>query len=140
MTNVVPHIKNYLEPKARPEALDTRRADQNLTIFRDFKDCIDFSSNVFLSLAASGLLRMAFLDELARHPNFGLDTTSSRLLDGNSGYRETVKSEVAKFHHADEALIVSSNYKANGAIYTAILVREMQLSMTSWFTPAPMTA
>ncbi|KAF4463802.1 Pyridoxal phosphate-dependent transferase major domain [Fusarium albosuccineum] len=135
MPNVVPHIKDYLqaqEPKAPrmkespvfyrnlEEALDTRRADQNLIVFRDFKDGVDFSSNDFLSLATSGLLRMAFFDELAKHPNFRLGATSSRLLDGNSSYMETIEKEVAEFHNAEDSIIVNSGYEANGAIYTAI--------------------
>lgn len=102
------------------EALDTRRLDHNLVVFRDFTDGVDFSSNDFLSLATTGLLRMAFFDELAKHPNFRLGATSSRLLDGNSAYMETIEKEVAEFHNAEDAIIVNSGYEANGAIYTAI--------------------
>lgn len=135
MTNIVPHIKDYLQaqepiaPRMKDgpcfyrnleEALDTRRLDHNLVVFRDFTDGVDFSSNDFLSLATTGLLRMAFFDELAKHPNFRLGATSSRLLDGNSAYMETIEKEVAEFHNAEDAIIVNSGYEANGAIYTAI--------------------
>jgi 8-amino-7-oxononanoate synthase len=135
MPKVVPHIKEYLqaqEPQAPrmkdapvfyrnlEEALDTRRVDQNLIVFRDFKEGVDFSSNDFLSLATTGLLRDEFFEELNRHPNFRLGATSSRLLDGNSSYMETIEKEIAEFHNAEDAIIVNSGYEANGAIYTAI--------------------
>ncbi|RSL79985.1 hypothetical protein CEP51_006923 [Fusarium floridanum] len=135
MPKVVPHIKEYLqaqEPQAPrmkdapvfyrnlEEALDTRRVDQNLIVFRDFKEGVDFSSNDFLSLATTGQLRDEFFEELNRHPNFRLGATSSRLLDGNSSYMETIEKEIAEFHNAEDAIIVNSGYEANGAIYTAI--------------------
>ncbi|KAK4118951.1 class II aminotransferase/8-amino-7-oxononanoate synthase [Parathielavia appendiculata] len=102
------------------EELDVRRAEHSLVTLRTRRDAIDFSSNDFLSLASSGLLRMAFFDELARHPGFQLGSTGSRLLDGNNTYIEAVERELAAFHGAEAAIIVNSGYEANGAIFSAI--------------------
>lgn len=102
------------------EALDMRRTEHNLITLRKRKDQFDFSSNDFLSLAHSGLLRGAFFEELARHPNFKLGSTGSRLLDGNNNYIETVEQEIAEFHMAERATIVNSGFEGNCAIFSAI--------------------
>ncbi|KAK4450479.1 PLP-dependent transferase [Podospora aff. communis PSN243] len=102
------------------EELDARRADHSLVTLRMRRDEVDFSSNDFLSLSSTGLLRMAFFDELARHPNFEIGSTGSRLLDGNNTYIETIERELAEFHGAETALIVNTGYDGNGAIYSTI--------------------
>lgn len=81
---------------------------------------VDFSSNDFLSLSATGQLRTEFLAELARHPNFAIHAGGTRLIDGNYDYIEEVEQEIANFHRAETALLVNSGYDANVAIYTAI--------------------
>ncbi len=102
------------------ELLDTRRASHTLGPLRKPKGTIDFSSNDFLSLSSSGLLRQAFLDELARHPDFNVGATGSRLADGNLRYMEVLEAEIAAFHGGDRALVVNSGYDGNCAIYSAI--------------------
>ncbi|PMD13334.1 PLP-dependent transferase [Hyaloscypha hepaticicola] len=102
------------------EALDARRAGQNLATIHTWQYATDFSSNDFLSLSTNGLLRTEFLEELARNPNFQLGSTGSRLSDGNSSYIEDLEKEIAEFHGAESALMVNSGYDANGAIFCAI--------------------
>ncbi|KAL0942747.1 class II aminotransferase 8-amino-7-oxononanoate synthase [Colletotrichum truncatum] len=102
------------------EALDLRRSQHNLITLRKRKDNIDFSSNDFLSLATSGQLREAFLEELDRFPNFTVGSTGSRLLDGNSDYFEDLEDEIASFHGAERALIVNSGFEGNSAIFSSI--------------------
>ncbi|KAJ5007894.1 hypothetical protein K4K48_009656 [Colletotrichum sp. SAR 10_66] len=102
------------------EALDMRRSQHNLITLRKRKDNIDFSSNDFLSLATSGQLREAFLEELHRHPNFTVGSTGSRLLDGNSDYFEDLEDEIAAFHGAERSLIVNSGFEGNSAIFSSI--------------------
>jgi 8-amino-7-oxononanoate synthase len=102
------------------KALDTRRAEHNLITLRKRQNQIDFSSNDFISLGSSGLLRAEFLEELARQPNFSLGSTGSRLLDGNNDYIETIEKEVAAFHGAESALIVNSGFEGNCAIFSTI--------------------
>lgn len=106
------------------EALDVRRADH--AMFTRTKSAwkigkaVDFCSNDLLSLGLTGQLRTAFLEELARHPNFALYAGGSRLMDGNYDYIEEVEQEIADFHGAETALIVNSGYEGNCAIYTSI--------------------
>lgn len=102
------------------EALDIRRKDHNLITLRKRKDNIDFSSNDFLSLATSGMLREAFLAELAKFPDFTVGSTGSRLLDGNHDYFEDLEQEIADFHGAERGLIVNSGFEGNGAIFSSI--------------------
>ncbi|EQB54803.1 aminotransferase class I and II [Colletotrichum gloeosporioides Cg-14] len=102
------------------EALDMRRSQHDLITLRKRKDNIDFSSNDFLSLATSGQLREAFLEELHRYPNFTVGSTGSRLLDGNSDYFEDLEDEIATFHGAERSLIVNSGFEGNSAIFSSI--------------------
>lgn len=102
------------------EELDKRRADQGFNSLKSRNGIIDFSSNDILSLSSSGILRQAFLEELARHPNFPTGSTGSRLLDGNNSYIEKAEKEIAEFHSAESALLVGSGYEANSAVFAAI--------------------
>ena len=103
------------------KALDMRRTEHKLITLRKRKEGhYDFSSNDFLSLAASGLLRMAFFEELASHPNFQLGSTGSRLLDGNSDYIEKIEGEIAQFHGSETATIVNSGFEGNCAIFSTL--------------------
>ncbi|KAF5003215.1 hypothetical protein FDECE_10233 [Fusarium decemcellulare] len=101
-------------------ALDQRRADYSLLTLRRFENLVDFSSNDFLSLASSMLLRGAFLKELERNPNFAVGSTGSRISDGNNTYIESVEKQIADFHGAEAALLVASGYVANCAIFSAV--------------------
>ena len=102
------------------EALDGRRAEHNCFFLRRREGTIDFSSNDWLSLSSSGLLRETFLAELARHPEFSLGSTGSRLLDGNNSYIEALEQDIAKFHGAETSILLSGGYEGNVAIFSAI--------------------
>jgi 8-amino-7-oxononanoate synthase len=106
------------------EALDLRRADHSM--FTRTKStwklgqAYDFCSNDILSLGKTGIIRRAFLEELASHPDFMMYSGGSRLMDGNYSYIEEVEAEIAAFHGAETALIVGSGFEANMALYAAI--------------------
>ncbi|KAK4498683.1 hypothetical protein PRZ48_009193 [Zasmidium cellare] len=102
------------------EVLDQRRSSQNLATLHRWDHAVDFSSNDFLSLASNGILREEFLKEIARYPDFRLGSTGSRLLDGNNPYCEALEEEIATFHGAETAILVSSGYDANCAIFCGI--------------------
>lgn len=102
------------------ETLDLKRSQKTMITLRLRGDTVDFSSNDFLSVSSSGLLRMSFFDELARNPNFQLGASGSRLMTGNTEYFEHVEREVAAFHGAERALILMSGYEANGSIFSTI--------------------
>ncbi|KAG5936115.1 hypothetical protein E4U60_002737 [Claviceps pazoutovae] len=106
------------------EALDLRRVEHSMftcsTPAWKLGTGYDFSSNDTLSLARTGEIRRAFLDELDRHPDFLMHSGGSRVMDGNYPYIEQVEAEVAAFHGAETALIVGSGYEANMAIFAAV--------------------
>ncbi|PMD55260.1 PLP-dependent transferase [Hyaloscypha bicolor E] len=80
----------------------------------------DFSSNDFLSLSTSPVLRTAYLSELTSHPDFRLGSSGSRLLDGNSLYAETLEKEIAEFHGAEAALLFNSGFDANEGLFACV--------------------
>ncbi|KAH6668827.1 8-amino-7-oxononanoate synthase [Halenospora varia] len=81
---------------------------------------IDFSSNDFLSLSTSPLLKSSFLTELSNNPDFRLGSGGSRLLDGNSTYAENLETSIAEFHNAEAALLFNSGYDANTGFFSCI--------------------
>ncbi|KAI0104841.1 putative aminotransferase [Nemania sp. FL0031] len=106
------------------EALDVRRADHamftpNISAWKN-GDGVDFCSNDILHLGATGKVRAAFEEELARHPDYNLYSGGVRMLDGNYDYIQQVESEIADFHGAEAALIVNSGFEGNGAIFGAL--------------------
>lgn len=102
------------------ERLDKRRAERRSHAHSKAYEKVDFSSSDFLSLSSSGLVRMAFFDELARHPGFHLRNGSAPMLHGDNSYVETLEQELADFHGAEKGLMFSSSYDASGAIYKVI--------------------
>lgn len=83
-------------------------------------DAADFSSNDFLSLSTSPLLRSAFLVELAAYPDHPLGSGGSRLLDGNSGYAEALENTIATFHNAAAGLLFNSGFDANSGVFACV--------------------
>ncbi|KAF9134068.1 hypothetical protein BG015_003462 [Linnemannia schmuckeri] len=82
----------------------------------------DFSSNDFLGLARNPQLGARFLKELQSFPTHTppLGSTGSRLLDGNSRYAEELEDLIAKFHHAEAALIFNSGFDANVGFFSSV--------------------
>ncbi|KAF9200141.1 hypothetical protein BGZ49_009656 [Haplosporangium sp. Z 27] len=82
----------------------------------------DFSSNDFLGLARNPLLGSRFRKELDTFPSHSppLGSTGSRLLDGNSRYAEDLEEMIAKFHHAEAALIFNSGFDANVSFFSSV--------------------
>ena len=81
---------------------------------------IDFSSNDFLSLTTSALLKTAYLEELSSSPGFRLGSGGSRLLDGNSPYAEQLEAELAIFHGAPAGLLFNSGFDANSGFFSCV--------------------
>ncbi|KAA6413025.1 MAG: Pyridoxal phosphate-dependent major domain-containing protein [Lasallia pustulata] len=100
--------------------LDRQRVERRTHPHSKPREKVDFSSTDFLSLSSSGLVRMAFFDELARHPGFHLRNGGAPMLHGNSSYVETLEQELADFHRAEKGLMFSSGYDAAGAVYKVI--------------------
>ena len=82
---------------------------------------VDFSSNDFLSLATSPVLRKAFLHELTQNiSNFTLGSTGSRLLDGNCAYADELETAIARFHRAPAGLLWNSGFDANSGLFACV--------------------
>ncbi|KAG0647774.1 8-amino-7-oxononanoate synthase [Hyphodiscus hymeniophilus] len=81
---------------------------------------VDFSSNDFLSLTTSPLLKKYYLEELSSSPNFKLGSGGSRLLDGNSPYAEKLEEELASFHGAPAGLLFNSGFDANSGFFSCV--------------------
>ncbi|KAF9884544.1 synthase [Aspergillus nanangensis] len=84
------------------------------------QEMADFSSNDSLSLSSSGALTRAFLNQLKKHPNFTIGSTSSRILDGTKQYLLDLERDIAKFHGAEAAVFFNSGYDANVAVWSTI--------------------
>jgi 8-amino-7-oxononanoate synthase len=80
---------------------------------------VDFSSNDFLSLATNTQFRNDFLQALNAH-DFGIGSTGSRLLDGNSPFAEKLEHDIAQHHGAQTALLTNSGWDANVSIFTCL--------------------
>jgi 8-amino-7-oxononanoate synthase len=79
---------------------------------------IDFTSNDYLGLAGSDVLRQAAVDALVRGVPVG--SGGSRLLRGNHPEHEALESEAAAYFGAESALYFGSGYVANFAIFSTL--------------------
>ncbi|KAI1002457.1 8-amino-7-oxononanoate synthase [Podosphaera aphanis] len=85
-------------------------------------DLTDFSSNDFLSLSTSPLLRHIYLSSLndTAPSAFRLGSGGSRLLDGNSSYAEQLEAQIAEFHRGKTALLFNSGFDANSGFFACV--------------------
>ena len=102
------------------QILERRRGESRLRSLKASPpNSVDFSSNDFLSLANSSILKDTYLRELQSH-DFKLGSTGSRLLDGNSNYAEKLESDIASFHGGEAGLLTNSGFDANVSIFACI--------------------
>ncbi|PCJ10544.1 MAG: 8-amino-7-oxononanoate synthase [Rhodobacteraceae bacterium] len=78
----------------------------------------DFSSNDYLGLAGSDLLRDAATAALARGVPVGAG--GSRLLRGNDSEHQVLEREAAKFFGTEAALFINGGFTANLAIFSTL--------------------
>ncbi|OKL63199.1 hypothetical protein UA08_01141 [Talaromyces atroroseus] len=112
--------------QAFQQALDHRQARsarRRLTVLP--ADAVDFSSNDFLSLSRSSLLKSQYLQDLNacyHPPNKAppLGSGGSRLLDGNSEYAEQLEQFIAEFHNAPAGLLFNSGFDANAGVFSCL--------------------
>lgn len=79
---------------------------------------VDFASNDYLGLAASGLLADAARSALDRGVAVG--SGGSRLLRGNRAEHEALEAEAAAFFGAEAALFFPTGYAANSALLATL--------------------
>lgn len=103
---------------------EARSARRRLTVLP--ANAADFSSNDFLSLSSSPLLRSRFLRNLnntygpSNNLSPSLGSGGSRLLDGNSAYAEELEKFIASFHDAPSGLLFNSGFDANVGIFSCL--------------------
>lgn len=78
----------------------------------------DFSSNDYLGLSGSSLLRQAVTDAIARGVPVG--SGGSRLLRGNHAEHEALEREAASFFGSEAALWFGSGFAANAALLATL--------------------
>lgn len=82
---------------------------------------LDFTSNDYLGLADSALLRQAAVDAIERGVPIGAG--GSRLLRGNHPEHEALEAEAAIFFGAETALFFGGGFIANTAIFSTLPMR-----------------
>ncbi len=93
--------------------LATRQQDGSLRSLRVNDTLIDFSSNDYLGLARSSVLRSAIQQYESQYPSLYNGATGSRLLAGQTELADDVETELAHFYQSERALIFNSGYDAN---------------------------
>lgn len=96
------------------QKLQERTEAGNLRTLKTQRAQVDFFSNDYLGWATNNVLRSA---------SAGTGSTGSRLLSGNSAEMEALESTIAKFHHAEAALLFNSGYDANTGLLSALANR-----------------
>ncbi|OTA98658.1 hypothetical protein M426DRAFT_28268 [Hypoxylon sp. CI-4A] len=129
----MPETRNRLD--ATLGSLLTRRKSQNKLrrLTHAPANCVDFSSNGYLSLSTNPVVQRSLLSrlqaEVAASENGDgshgsarsiLGSGGSRLLDGNSTFAESLEAKIASFHNADAALLFTSAYDANTGLLGCI--------------------
>ncbi len=79
---------------------------------------LDFSSNDYLALADSPVIRQALKEALERGVPAGAG--ASRLLRGNDPEHEALEADAARFFGSEKALFFSSGFLANFAIWSLL--------------------
>ena len=83
----------------------------------------DFSSNDYLGLARSPVLKKRWLTAL-QQPDIWMGAGGSRLLTGNSHLAEQLEQTIASFHQAPAGLLFNAGYDANLGLLSCIAGRE----------------
>lgn len=104
------------------EKLEVREQDLALRSLKKQNDRIDFCSNDYLGLARNKALQKQINQEIS-HNQYAHGSTGSRLISGNHPLFEKTEAKIARFHHAEEALIFNSGYDANLGLISAIAGR-----------------
>ena len=104
---------------------------------------IDFSSNDYLGLGASEVLRRAATQAIERGVSIGAG--GSRLLRGNDPEHEALEAEAAAHFGAETALFFGGGFLANTAIFSTLpdrddmIVHDELIHARAWQTTPPHT-
>lgn len=99
--------------------LEKRKEDNAYRFLKSNNNLIDFSSNDYLGLARSPLIRSA-LTKKWNSDDFDLGSTGSRLLTGNNERTVKLEQKIASYYQEKSALLFSSGYTANLGLLSTI--------------------
>lgn len=102
------------------EALDKRNEEGTLRILKSKSEGIDFYSNDYLGLARNKELQNVLLEKIIANPQLLSGSTGSRLISGNSFTVTEIENFIAQEHQYPSALLFSSGYNANLALFSTL--------------------
>jgi 8-amino-7-oxononanoate synthase len=106
-------------PKWLQQKLENRQQQGNFRCLKIKSGLIDFSSNDYLGLARSSLLRERIAEATLREGLLN-GSTGSRLLTGNQPIHQQVEEHLARFFQSPAALLFNSGYSANLALLSSL--------------------
>jgi len=104
-------------PNSLHSLLEQRREKGSLRSLKTNYPARDFSGNDYLGFSSTGILSAEVNKCLS---SIKTGSTGSRLISGNSFLYEEVEKEIAKFHHAESALLYNSGYDANLGLLSCV--------------------
>src|SRR5438309_11836964 len=108
-------------PKKLVTLLDKRKNENN---FRQLSlpdnKLIDFCSNDYLGFSKNPEGKKIKAKLLKEYKIKQEGSTGARLLSGNSEIAEDTEKMIAKFYHADAALLFNSGYDANSGLLSSV--------------------
>ncbi|MDR7130199.1 8-amino-7-oxononanoate synthase [Algoriphagus sp. 4150] len=103
--------------------LAKRRDQGNLRQLRPVGNRIDFYSNDYLGLSSNSDFPQMLLGIIGKNPRCLTGSTGSRLISGNSQLARDTEGYIASLHQVDAALLFSSGYSANIALFSCVVGR-----------------
>ncbi|MCW3162752.1 aminotransferase class I/II-fold pyridoxal phosphate-dependent enzyme [Chryseobacterium oryctis] len=105
------------------KALEKRKNEGTCRELKPKSDGIDFYSNDYLGFARNKDLQNLLLKNVLDKPHLLSGSTGSRLISGNSSKVTSIENFIAKEHQYPSALLFSSGYNANLALFSSLLTR-----------------
>jgi 8-amino-7-oxononanoate synthase len=105
------------------EALEKRKEEGTLRVLKPKSEGIDFYSNDYLGLARNKELQNLLVKQIIENPQLLSGSTGSRLISGNSSIVIETENYIAKEHQYSSALLFSSGYNANLALFSTLSTR-----------------
>ncbi|WP_312174383.1 pyridoxal phosphate-dependent aminotransferase family protein [Chryseobacterium sp.] len=105
------------------EALEKRKQTGILRTLRAKNEGVDFYSNDYLGFAKNKNFRNLLLKTIQKNPDLLKGSTGSRLISGNTDVVTETEEFIAKEHQYEAAILFSSGYNANLALFASLPTR-----------------
>lgn len=96
----------------------------NIYIFEQGKEYLNFSSNDYLNLGSNPALQKAFLQKMANEDCALFSSGSSRLLSGNSSPHAELEQFFSEWYGKEASLLFNSGYQANLGIISGLMHKD----------------